>query len=190
MPLLGDYVSTNNAGNIGEEDVRDVLRSLKGRLVSGFIRSNNIFYYGKNFQLDFLAFVPKIGLVVIEVKNWKGTIKATSNDQWIQEVGLYRNEYGNASNQVLRTSGLLLQILEKAKINKWPIKPVVVFANDRAKILKAKEPLAPQTDIILKSMLGKWIEENSLDEIFYNFTDKEFSYVTETVKKYTQEYTK
>ncbi|WP_372882957.1 nuclease-related domain-containing protein [Psychromonas sp.] len=181
-------MSTNKAGDIGEENVREVLRGLKGNLISGFIRSNNIIYYGKNFQLDFLAFVPKIGLVVIEVKNWKGTVKATSKDKWVQEVGQYRNEYGNASNQVLRTSGLLLQILEKAKMNKWPIRPVVVFANDKAKILKAKEPLAPQTDIIFKSMLGKWIEENSLDEVFYSFTDMEFSYVTEAIKKYSQEY--
>jgi len=181
-------MNTDKVGEIGEESVREVLRGLKGNLISGFIRSNNIFYYGKSFQLDFLAFVPKIGLVVIEVKNWKGTVKATSKDKWVQEVGQYRNEYGNASNQVLRTSGLLLQILEKTKLNKWPIRPVVVFANDRAKILKAKDPLSPQTDIILKSMLGKWIEENSLDGVSYNFTDLEFSHVKDTIKKYSKEY--
>ena len=181
-------MSANNAGDIGEESVREALRELKGNIISGFIRSNNIIYYGKSFQLDFLVFVPKIGLVVVEVKNWKGIVKATSEDKWIQELGQYRNEYGNASNQVLRTAGLLLQILEKAKMNKWPIRPVVVFANDRAKILKAKEPRSPQTDIILKSMLGKWIEDNSLDEAFYSFTEMEFSTVKKIIEKYTQEY--
>jgi hypothetical protein len=80
-------MDTSVIGNIGEEAVRDVLRTIKGTLVSGFIRSNNIVYYGKNFQLDFIVFVPKIGLVVIEVKKWKGTVKATSNDKWSQEVG-------------------------------------------------------------------------------------------------------
>jgi hypothetical protein len=188
MFIFGEFMNPNTAGDIGEESVREVLRGLKGKAISGFIRSNNIFYYGKNFQLDFLAFVPKIGLVVIEVKNWKGTVKATSEGKWVQEVGQYINEYGNASNQALRTSGLLLQILEKAKINKWPIRPVVVFANEKAKILKAKEPLAPQTDIILKSMLGKWIEENSLDEVFYSFTDLEFSSVKEIIKEHSQNY--
>ena len=181
-------MDTSVIGNIGEEAVRDVLRTIKGTLVSGFIRSNNIVYYGKNFQLDFIVFVPKIGLVVIEVKKWKGTVKATSNDKWSQEVGKYKNEYGNESLQALRTSGLLLQILERGNINKWPIRPVVVFAHENAKILKAKEPLAPQTDIILKSMIPSWLENNAIDEVFYTFKEYEFERVKNIIQEYTSEY--
>lgn len=181
-------MNTTQAGNVGEEAVREILRDLKGELVSGFIRSKNICYYGRNFQLDFLVFTPRIGLVVVEVKKWKGEIKATCKEKWIQEVGQYRNEYGNASLQALRTSGLLLQILEKGRINKWPIRPVVVFAHENAKILKAKEPNSPQTDIILKTMLPEWLRKNSIDEVFYKFTSEEFEKVKNVIQEYTSDY--
>jgi len=135
-----------DAGNTGEEAVRDVLRRIKGELIAGFIRTKNICYYDRNFQIDFLLFVPKIGLVILEVKNWRGTVKATAKDKWTQEVPGHKKEFGNASLQSLRTSGMLLHILEKGKINKWPIRPVVVFANDHARILRANGKHAPQTD--------------------------------------------
>ncbi|MFT6951390.1 MAG: hypothetical protein ACJAUL_002538 [Paraglaciecola sp.] len=181
-------MDTSEIGNVGEEAVREVLRDIKGDLISGFIRSSNIVYYGKNFQLDFLVFVPKIGLVVLEVKKWKGTIAATSEVKWTQKFGEYGNEYQNASLQVLRTSGLLLQILEKGNINKWPIRPVVVFAHENAKILRAKAPFAPQTDIILKSMIPSWLENNANDEVFYKFKKCEFERVKQIIQEFTSEY--
>ncbi len=180
------------AGNIGEEQVREVLRELKGTLISGFIRSNNLNCNKQNFQLDFLVFIPNIGLTVLEIKNWKGTVKATSKNEWIQEIeannNRYENKLGNASSQVLRTSALLMQMLEKEKTNKWPIRPLVVFVNDKAKILKAKNSNAPQTDIILKSMLPAWIKDNSLDEVNYNFRESEFKKIKSIIQKYTVEY--
>ena len=180
------------AGNIGEEAVREVLRSLKGTLINGFIRSNNLKCNKQNFQLDFLAFIPSIGLVVIEVKNWKGTIKATSKKKWIQEIDVtnktFENELNNASSQVLRTSALLMQMLEKEKTNKWPIRPLVVFTNDNAKILKAKNAQAPQTDIVLKCMIPNWIENNSMDEVKYKFSHSEFNRVKTIIQKHTAKY--
>jgi hypothetical protein len=126
--------------------------------------------------------------VVLEVKNWKGVIKATAGEKWRQEVFDRANEFGNASLQSLRTSGMLLQILEKGKINKWPIRPVVVFANENARILKGNAPNAPQTDIILKSMVAGWIVENSSDEIEYRFTSEEFERVKNVICQYTSDY--
>lgn len=181
-------MDTVYAGNIGEEAVREELRKFKGSKLSGFIRSKNIVYYGKNFQLDFLVFVPKIGLVVLEVKRWQGTIRATCDDKWTQEYGAYKNEYTNASKQVLRTCGLLLQILEKGRINKWPIKPLVVFAHENAKIFKGKNEKAPQTDIVRKASIPSWIDENSSEEIFYKFSTAEFERVKNVICQYTSEY--
>lgn len=176
-------------GNRGEEAVRDILKTLQGSLIAGFIRSKNICYYGRNFQIDFLVFVPKIGLVIVEVKNWRGTIKATSKDQWTQEFKNNTHEYGNASLQALRTAGMLLQILEKGGLNKYPIRPVVVFAHDDATILRAnKAHLAPQTDIIRKSMLENWLQENSSSEINYRFSQNDFDAVKNIIIQYTQEY--
>jgi len=181
-------MTLTDAGNAGEDAVREVLREIKGTLISGFIRSKNICYYNRNFQVDFLLFTPRIGLVVLEVKNWKGTVKAVGGEKWIQEVSGRENQFGNASLQSLRTSGMLLQILEKGKINKWPIRPVVVFANDKAKILKASGKHAPQTDIILKSMIPQWISDNSSDEIMYRFTSAEFEIVKSVISQYTSDY--
>ena len=181
-------MSTVDAGNVGEDAVREILRPLKGNVISGFIRSRNICYYKHNFQIDFLLFVPRIGLVVLEVKNWKGTVKATANDKWVQEVSGRKNEFGNASLQSLRTCGMLLHILEKGKTNRWPIRPVVVFANDHAKILRANGKHAPQTDIVLKSMIARWIGDNSSDEINYRFSVTDFGAVKGVICQYTQEY--
>lgn len=178
-------MTLSDAGNIGEESVKDELLKIKGSLISGFIRSKNIRYYGKNFQIDFLLFVPKIGLVILEVKNWKGTVKTTADDKWRQEFYGMSNEFGNASIQVLRTSGLLLQILEKGKINKWPIRPVVVFANDNAKILRSNKN-EPQADIILKTMISSWLDKNSTSEVSYNFTQDEFLTVKNVICQYTE----
>lgn len=181
-------MTTEQAGNFGEEQVKNVLRELKGTLISGFIRSSNISYYGRNFQMDFLVFVPKIGLVVMEVKNWKGVVKATSDEKWLQEIGSYSNQFGNASLQCLRTCGMLLNILEAGKINKWAIRPLVVFTNDNAKILKANGLYQPQTDIILKSMIPKWLMDNSLNEVNYNFTKSDFEAIKNVIHQYAQEY--
>ncbi|MCX9158513.1 NERD domain-containing protein [Niveibacterium sp. 24ML] len=183
-----DAFDTTAAGNAGEEAVRSTLRALRGDTISGFIRTKNLVYFGKNFQLDFLVLVPKLGILVLEVKKWKGTIKATSQEEWVQELDFTTNRFRNASLQVLRTAGLLMQILEKERLNKWPIRPLVVFAHDSAKVLKANGHHSPQTDIIRRTMLPDWIAENSLDEVFYQFTEQEFESVKNAVVKYTSEY--
>lgn len=184
-----DRLDTTGAGNAGEEAVRSTLRNLRGVSISGFIRTKNLVYYGRNFQLDFLVLVPRLGILVLEVKKWKGTIKATSQDEWAQELDFGGvNRFRNASLQVLRSAGLLMQVLEKERLNKWPIRPLVVFAHDSATVLKANSPHSPQTDIIRHSMLPGWISDNSHDEIFYRFGEQEFNAIKEVVIKYTSEY--
>lgn len=176
------------AGNFGEQLVRSELQKINGNIISGFIRSKNICYYDRNFQIDFLLFVPKIGLVVLEVKNWKGTIKATSGEKWTRELNdNTKEEFNNASLQSLRTSGLLLQILEGGKINKWPIRPVVVFVHKNSTILTSQKNV-PQTEIIYITRIAEWLEQNSSDEIFYKFSQAEFNKVTSIISQYTQDY--
>lgn len=178
---------TNYVGIIGEDLVREELRRIKGSIISGFIRSKNINFYVKNFQIDFLIFAPKVGLITLEVKNWYGEVRATSEDKWKIKYGSEEKEYNNASLQVLRTVGLLLHILEKGKINKWPIRPVIVFVNKNAKILRSKYK-EPQTDIILISMIEDWIKENSTEELSYSFTTEEFEKVKKVICEYTSGY--
>lgn len=182
-------MSKESAGEVGELAVRAILSEIKGKTISGFIRSKNICYYNRNFQIDFLVLAPKIGLVVIEVKNWKGKIKTSADEVWTQEINGYTNELNNASLQVLRTSGMLLQILEKGKINKWPIRPLVVFTNDQAEILKSREEInPPQTDIILKTAIPKWIKENTLDGYNYSFKEADQKAIINVICEYTKPY--
>ncbi len=177
-----------SAGNAGEEAVREVLRQLKGSKLAGFIRTTNLVWRERNFQIDFLVFVPRIGLVVLEVKKWKGIVKASREEKWTQEYDSHRNEFNNASLQVLRTCGLVLQLLETAGLNRWPIRPLVVFAHEEATILKGKGPLAPQTDLILKTMISGWIDDNSSEDVSYRFTDSDFTGVKRVISAHAMEY--
>lgn len=179
------------AGNFGEEQVRELLRELKGSQISGFIRTNNLKLDKHNFQIDFLLFVPSIGLVNLEVKNWRGVIKATA-DKWYQEISTpnkeYVNEFNNASKQVLRSSSLIMQTLEREKLNNWPIRSLVVFTNESAKVLRAKNAFSPQTDIILKDMIPNWIKDNARNDAVFNFSKEHFDNVKECLVKYTEPY--
>lgn len=183
-------MSYKNAGIAGEEAVRAILRGLNGKIISGFIRSKNIKCNNSNFQIDFLVFAPKIGLVVVEVKNWKGTVKASKESQWSQEVGPFNNLYKNSSLQVLRTSSLLFQLLEKSRLNKWPIRPLVVFASEDEgfRLYRAKGSAAPQTDVIKKSMLKDWLEKNSQEAMTYHFNQCDFEKVKRIIAAHTQEF--
>ncbi|MAD74571.1 MAG: hypothetical protein CML20_07260 [Rheinheimera sp.] len=185
-------MNTEHAGNVGEESVRAILRELRGSVMSGFIRSNNLKLDGQSFQIDFLVLVPSIGLVNIEVKNWKGTVKATSSKKWQQEINTadkhYVNEFNNASMQALRTSGLLMQTLERERLNNWPIRSLVVFTNENAKVLRAKNKLAPQTDIILKHMLPNWFKDNARKDMTFNFSRGEFNQIKSCLVEHTQPY--
>lgn len=184
-----DKVDREIAGYIGEIDVRNELRHLKEiGLIKGFIRSKNIIYFGNNFQIDFLILVPKIGLLIIEVKNWKGEIRTNFEKQWIQVNGNHKNIQRNAALQVLRTAGLLLQVLEREKCNKWPIRPLVVFADNEAKVMQLQGEKAPQTDVIRLRKLKDWISTNSSQEIAYQFTRNDFENIKMAICKYTEEY--
>jgi len=177
------------SGDIGEKVVRDVLVSLKSeKIISGFISSRNLYYYGKNFQIDFVVFIPKIGLLLIEVKNWKGEVKVTYKDKWTQVVGEEISEFQNGSNQVLRTSNLLLQILEKMGKNIYPIRPLVVFSNDKVKLLKGVKNLAPQTSVIKVDMIRDWIKKNSENDIFYDIPLSTFTKIKDIIIGYSKEY--
>ena len=171
-------------GNLGEESVRDLLRSLQGNLITGFFRTTNLSCAGRQVQIDFLVLVPKVGLVILEVKNWKGTVRANSNEQWEREIPNYINKFRNASLQALRTSGIVLQMLEQERVNRWPIRSLVVFSDELTTILKANDELRPQTDVIRLSMLEQWIIENSHPEHVYKFTQNDFDEIRSMIAKY------
>ena len=61
-------------GNKGEDLVQSVLESLQGELVSAFFRTTNLSCAGRQVQIDFMVLVPTVGVLVLEVKHWKGVV--------------------------------------------------------------------------------------------------------------------
>ena len=41
---------------------------MKGKVISGFIASKNIYYDKQNFEIDFVLSVPKVDFTMVEVK--------------------------------------------------------------------------------------------------------------------------
>ena len=175
-------------GNKGEDLVQSVLESLQGELVSAFFRTTNLSCAGRQVQIDFMVLVPTVGVLVLEVKHWKGVVRANNNEQWEREVPNYINKFKNASLQVLRASGIVLQMLEQEKVNRWPIRSLVVFTNDSTTILKSTDESSPQTDVIRLSMLKEWILNNSHPQYIYSFTQTDSEEIRLMLEKYTIPY--
>ncbi|MEY2863112.1 MAG: hypothetical protein RLY58_819 [Pseudomonadota bacterium] len=186
-PMLADQAQ-KQAGQAGEELVRDQLRTLQGDLISGFFRTDNLSCAGRQVQLDFLLMVPSIGLVLLEVKTWKGTIRANADDKWEREVNNFTNRFANGSLQVLRAAGLVLQMLEQERINRWPVRALVVFTHDPATIFIASGDQAPQTDIVRLSGLADWMKSNAHPEHRHRFQPHDFDQIRAMISKYHMPY--
>lgn len=173
----------------GEVQVREKLRQMLGSSISGYFRTGNLICAGRQVQIDFLILIPQVGILVLEVKNWKGTIRATSDDKWEREVPNYINKFPNASLQALRASGIILQLLEQERINKWPIRSLVVFVNEGAEIIIPQGFLAPQTDIVKLSGLSEWVVLNkALGWSVNDFSRDDFEKIKAVIVKYSEPY--
>lgn len=148
------------AGDEGEFAFQVELERLKmHNLIDGFIKTRNIYFNGENFEIDFLIFVKNFGLIVAEVKYYSGTVRCTSEHEWVQikpngEEFLTRN----ASRQANRAAALLRKLLE-SKGQRWHTKQVVIFTHDNGKIFTGSEEkgLSPQTDILKISLFEDWL---------------------------------
>lgn len=150
------------AGDHGEELLQSELqRLIVEKRILGFVTSENIVYKDKNFELDFLIFVPHVGLVLAEVKYFAGQIQCSNAMNWIQTKlvnGIEnRKEIKNPSGQVLRTTRLLRDLLYDNGLNRWPIHPVVLLAHPSAIAYVALEPDRPQSEVIKLAQLDDWL---------------------------------
>ena len=53
---------------------------------------------------------------MVEVKNWKGTVKATCGDKWLQEYSGHEKKLTNASNQVLKETVAISEIKSESNV--------------------------------------------------------------------------
>lgn len=179
--------SAKDAGEFGESVMREKLKTMIGSAIDGYISSNNMLLGTKNFEIDFLALVPDFGLVLIEVKHYSGEIHCTSHDQWEQIQKGEIKYVKNGSKQVLRTQNLLIRTLEKEKMKKWDIKPIVVFTNQNSKIVCGWNEEKPQTDVIKISQIDDWIsglpKPNNVE-----FIKSDFDKIKKIIRSYEKEY--
>jgi hypothetical protein len=177
------------AGIEGEEKVRDALRVMLGTKIAGFFRTTNLICAGRQVQIDFLVLVPGVGLVVLEVKNWKGKIRVSADEKWEREVPSYINKFPNASLQALRASGILLQLLEQERVNKWPIRSLVVFLQEDSQVIIAAGGDAPQTDIVKLSGFSEWLVRAIENKWLVNdFSRNDFERIKSMFAKYAVPY--
>lgn len=183
----------NNAqqklGQQGEDLVRQYLRELSGSVVAGFFRTDNLMCAGRQVQLDFLVLIPRLGLLVLEVKTWKGTIRVSNQENWPRHINNYTNQFKNGSLQVLRASGLVLQMFEQERINRWPIRSLLVFTEASSDIVLATGDDMAQTDVIRLSGLKDWIVKNSHPDYVFPFTQSDFEAIKNLIHKYHTPYT-
>lgn len=170
-------------GSDGENEVREVLRALSGTKVSGFFRTENLVCAGRQVQLDFLVLVPRLGLLVLEVKTWKGIVNISSENKWQRELPNFVNHFGNGALQAVRASGLVLQMLEQERCNRWPIRSLVVFPSEKTELSFVKGE-QPQTDVIYLSQLASWIDDNSNSEWSKSFSAQDFAQIKSILSKY------
>ncbi|WP_257285643.1 nuclease-related domain-containing protein [Endozoicomonas sp. SESOKO1] len=176
------------AGDFGEAKVRAVLSELKGKVIYGFIGSQNIFYAGKNFEIDFVLSVPGVGFIMAEVKYHSGKITCDNKPIWTQyKTNGTTYEYKNASQQVIRTRGLFKKLLTDHEMNKWPIKSVVIYAHENAVIYPAMSPDNPQTDVIKLENLESWIKKLPKNDQI-RMTREEHQQIEKLISKHHREY--
>lgn len=176
------------AGDFGEAKVRAVLSELKGKVIYGFIGSQNIFYAGKNFEIDFVLSVPGVGFIMAEVKFHSGKIICDNKPMWTQyKTNGTTYEYKNASQQVIRTRGLFKKLLTDHDMNKWPIKSVVIYAHENAVIYPAMSPDNPQTDVVKLENLESWIKKLPRNDQI-RMTREEHEQIEKLIGKHHREY--
>lgn len=148
------------AGDRGEQKVRGFLQNF-GEPVSAVLWSGDLKHQGRRFEVDAVAMVAGVGIVLFEVKSYSGSIYCDAAENWQHSNEHGRREHGNASLQAIRTAECLRGLLRKTR---WwreddiPVIPVVVFARDDLQIETAEaEEEEPQTDLVQLGGLRQWL---------------------------------
>lgn len=147
------------AGIRGEHRVRQRLQAI-GPPVAAVLWSGDMRHAGRRFEIDALALVEGVGIVVAEVKNYSGTLHCDAGPRWLQRNQRGERAHRNASQQVLRTADCVRTLLQQSP--EWrhrsvPIVPVVIFARDDLQLEAGQGRDAPQTDLVQISRLESWL---------------------------------
>ncbi len=160
-------MNSYEAGKTGENILKnELVRLCQGGCIDHLWRSQTLCDNGTHFQMDFVVFAFRIGIVVLESKYWKGNIHVHRNAKWEIYLGDHPiRPLKNASDQVLRATACLHKLLSKDnafRLWKIPIVPAVVMTYPDSEIVwPDNKAHYPQTDVMKTHELESWIEAKS-----------------------------
>lgn len=157
-PTASDSPGRRAAGEEGERTVEDVLRSLRDEhAIYDYVTTDNLRWNGQSFELDHLALVDGLGLVLVEVKHYAGELLVSRSDSWTQ-----RKPRGaafdrpNAARQANRAARLLDQLLAAHGFEPYRITPVVVLSHPTGRPTLPDGAGPPQAEVIRLDELAHW----------------------------------
>lgn len=145
------------AGDYGESLFRDELRRLKGKEINGFVSTSNLKYQGREFEIDFIVLVPKVGLVIAETKFHKGTIVLSDEDDWLQIKDGVEKTCRNYSKQVYRQKSLLKNMLSEYHLADMPVYPVLVYTHSECRLTIPYRSQQPYAKVLIKEDFQVWL---------------------------------
>lgn len=154
----GDADGRHHAGDLGERIFLNKIRPWKGSRLNGYFRTANLRFQGNELEIDALLMVPGVGLVLAEVKFYKGELYCHDQPHWLQISENGRKQLPNATRQANRTAGLLRQMLTYCEMNDWPVIPAVVFTHGKARIRGTEAAQRSGVPVLYLSQFEGWLD--------------------------------
>ena len=144
------------AGDYGEHLVAEELNALMRKGVIHSYLTTDMMKLGQNhFEIDFLVKTEHQGLVILEVKYWKGEVHFKSNNECYQ-LSSSTNKYEQRKNpctQAARQAALFNKAMNQAGVAVKHLRPVVVMADHATNVQREGKTKAP---VLMLSQLENW----------------------------------
>lgn len=182
-----EWIGKKQAGEQGERMVREqVKRQLGGSYVDGVIPTENMAWRGRHFEIDLLCLCSGIGLVLMEIKNFAGTVRFRGESECLQtklDGGEYRPDMSPV-RQALRAKEILESLLRENNLD-FPVVPLVVMANPDV-ALAVEEPDS-RCAVVKQAGLAAWFERQPHFQGIA-FSKQDFDAISAMLKAAEREY--
>lgn len=125
---------TKKIGKNGEKKVQKILNKYARFRDAKVLNDVYLPLYEETTQIDHILVAP-FGVMVIETKNWAGSIYGDpSEEQWLQVVGDDRNHHYNPLKQNKTHVDNLRHVFKKCDVYRVNVEGVVVFAGRKCEL--------------------------------------------------------
>lgn len=176
-------------GKIGEKKVYKKLKRFKKR---GYVIFNNILLplYDKSTQIDHVVVSP-YGVIVIETKNYKGTVYADADSKVWKHFNKGWKDFYNPIKQNQTHVNTITHLLRKEGFDDIPIYNVVIFVSNNCKIENVSYlPLFKLSDIRKIMKYHEKLAEKTIDTAAVVNVIKKYELIDKVSKRKHLEYVK